>query len=753
MPVDTQAVATTAIALAGAGFGLYAMRKRRSSAEASEARLAAQEKELLALREKVAAQVSQEVELKVLREQIQQVSTSGFSTHGLAKGEVRGIDAMNQALWRMGALKHQPPSFKYFDPSLEEQKTVLMKEIKLPRAAQTHELCYEPKTRCLFISQMSNSVLVRIPVGPDGMLCDDQDAWNVGPVHPKTGEGVSGLHNISRSPHNPGCLWLSLQFQNTLLLLDAATMGVRQVIKCPQLLTRKDGSVLRVGGPHCVRECGQTGSLWVALKGSVPCHPQTTGSSQKSLAAAVSRVCCNPQAIKERIEAAKGLDGEAGGGGGEALEAIPEGFAVWRINPKRYDPKADMYGGTLFECEPSPPMLSITRDCNCYVAQDKAPAIARIDTKADKIEQLPIALPRPTDDQDDPNYPGYELQMTGPAIATAPDGAVWCSLLGGVGSLVRIDPVTGGKIRYELGNGSGEWMRSCRIIHLIFHQGERWFIFNGHKVRQPKANMLYLISSNLVDPEAINAITCIDFNVHVGSGWTAMSMRKEIALPTQNCCCHRIEIISDALTGHAHETVVVSELSESRIFQIQLYHIEVQDYLSEEHSVTPCGTTVLRYVPAGSNSKYSRCEEDKAQFMCALRRFVAETPREPDGSIRYPTRGDTPDDYPEEARPAVAQLLTFLKRARKMRNAKGGEECFFHQCHHEHNVGCAHAQETRKREAQYFQHMHVADPLSVADMLKGGDKGEAESASARRSSNLGLSLMSRFAMAAKNGRA
>jgi hypothetical protein len=33
-----------------------------------------------------------------------------------ARGEVRGIDAMNNALWRMGALKHRPPSFKYFDP-------------------------------------------------------------------------------------------------------------------------------------------------------------------------------------------------------------------------------------------------------------------------------------------------------------------------------------------------------------------------------------------------------------------------------------------------------------------------------------------------------------------------------------------------------------------------------------------------------------------------------------------------------------
>ena len=45
---------------------------------------------------------------------------------------------MNQALWKMGALKHAPPSFRYFDPTLDEQRATLMKEIKLPRATQTH---------------------------------------------------------------------------------------------------------------------------------------------------------------------------------------------------------------------------------------------------------------------------------------------------------------------------------------------------------------------------------------------------------------------------------------------------------------------------------------------------------------------------------------------------------------------------------------------------------------------------------------
>ena len=37
----------------------------------------------------------------------------------------------------------------------------------------------------------------------------------------------------------------------------------------------------------------------------------------------------------------------------------------------------------------------------------------------DRIEQMPVKMPSDN----------CTLQMTGPAIATAPDGAVWCSLL------------------------------------------------------------------------------------------------------------------------------------------------------------------------------------------------------------------------------------------------------------------------------------------------------------------------------------
>ena len=646
-------------------------------------KVAAQDAELQALRAQLDRQTAREAQLQA---ELDEIHCSGLSTHGRAQGETKGIDVMNQALWKMGALKHAPPSFRYFDPTLDEQRSTLMKEIKLPRAQQTHELCYEPLTRCLFISQMSNSVLVRIPVGPDGMLADDQDAWTVGPLHPTTGEGVSGLHNISRSWANPGCLWLSLQFANVLLLLDAATMGVRQVIRCPQLLTRADGSMVRIGGPHCVRECGQTGSIWVALKGSVPCHPQQQGSGSKSLAAAVGRVCCNPQAIRERmafLEAAAVLrsqgegagGGDGGGSGGGPSEAelaeLAEGYAVWRLKPARYDPAIKpAFGGTLFECEPSPPMVAIAADCNCYVPQDNTPAYARIDTRADTIEQVPIPLP-------DSNT----LPMTGPAIATAPDGAIWCSLLGGDASLLRIDAVTGQKSRYELGLGSGEWMRSCRFIHLAFHKASRWLMFppvNGWKVVDRSAHLLYLISSNLVDDTAINAITVITFVSGVGTGWTCMLQRKDFALPTQDCCCHRIELITDDHIPVEKETAVVSELSSSRVFQIQLQHLMTSpDFLHEKWHLETCEASgesivVYSYTPMigiGAKAAISRgvnavadslnSSKESPSYWTALFEYCATYPPLADGSIVLPMRREHLEpSFPAAAIPAAEKIET-----------------------------------------------------------------------------------------------
>lgn len=49
-----------------------------------------------------------------------------------------------------------------------------------------------------------------------------------------------------------------------------------------------------------------------------------------------------------------------------------------------------------------------------------------------------------------------------------------------------------------------------------------------------------------------------------------MFQRKDITLPTQDCCCHRIEVISDPdWLAPQKESIVVSMLSSSRLFQVR----------------------------------------------------------------------------------------------------------------------------------------------------------------------------------------
>ena len=124
-------------------------------------------------------------------------------------------------------------------------------------------------------------------------------------------------------------------------------MGVRQVIKVPSLLKRADGTAAKVGGPHCVRECGTSGHIWVALKGAVPCHPgeDLVQGGPKNLKAALNRVCCNPAALKQRMQTLSELGYDT---------PPPDAFAVWKLLPEAYNPK-DLngeLGGRLFECRP-----------------------------------------------------------------------------------------------------------------------------------------------------------------------------------------------------------------------------------------------------------------------------------------------------------------------------------------------------------------------------------------------------------------
>ena len=163
-----------------------------------------------------------------------------------ARGSDDGCNSLNLGKFAMGVLKHKPPQFDHFNPEKIEKMPVLMKEVKLPLADQTHEVCFDPVTQCIYVSQMSSSVLVRIPVSSEnGLLVDDQDAWTVGETN-EDGVGIGGLHNVSLSYAYPGCLWISLQFENTILLVEGKTMSVRSVMRVPTSYEHDDGNITRL---------------------------------------------------------------------------------------------------------------------------------------------------------------------------------------------------------------------------------------------------------------------------------------------------------------------------------------------------------------------------------------------------------------------------------------------------------------------------------------------------------------------------
>lgn len=461
-------------------------------------------------------------------------------------------NTMNDAMHAMGVLKHDPPDFHYFNPTENEQRPVHIKEVKLPHATETHEICYEPVSRCVFVSQMSNSVLVRIPVSStSGLLVDDQDAWRVGEANGE-GEGIGGLHNISLSMRHPGCLWLSLQFANTLILIEGATLKVREIVRVPTFLEVEGGPAKRIGGPHAIRECPLSGDIWVALKGAVSCHPappdeqenakSRTGAGAKRLQQAIERTCCSSASLKEYMAAmdARGYDCPP-----------PDGWAVWRLSPGKYDAEAADRGGVLYPCLGSPPMVAIDHAGNCWVAQDQNPELLRIDAKTGACHQFPVTFPA-----------GTTLKITGPAVGVAPNGDVWCTLLGTNNALLRVNARTKKTAIYEL--GGPDWAKTLRLIHMDFAT------VDGR-------NQLFLLASDLLDEDGVNAVVIVLFD----DKWEKILARRVVPLPTQDCSCHRVAVLQTGLKPH-HVSIVVTEMASSKIVQIMLQNLSVTTRVEEK---------------------------------------------------------------------------------------------------------------------------------------------------------------------------
>ncbi|KAF9186433.1 hypothetical protein BGZ51_002019 [Haplosporangium sp. Z 767] len=127
-------------------------------------------------------------------------------------------------------------------------------ENQLPLADQTHEVIKVPNSSIVLISQMSNSMLVKAKVDDNGVVKRFK-AFQLG-------QNTSALHGLATSQVFPGMVWLTLQKDNKLVLIDPK---VNSIHSAPKVL--KEISVPSPGnGPHYIGEYGD--ELWVSLQDS-----------------------------------------------------------------------------------------------------------------------------------------------------------------------------------------------------------------------------------------------------------------------------------------------------------------------------------------------------------------------------------------------------------------------------------------------------------------------------------------------------
>ncbi|KAF9149420.1 hypothetical protein BG015_008795 [Linnemannia schmuckeri] len=127
-------------------------------------------------------------------------------------------------------------------------------ENPLPPAVQTHEVIRVTDTNVILISQMSNSVLLKATVDDRGVITD------IGAF--QLGQNTSALHGLALSQRYPGKVWVTLQKDNKLVLLDPI---VNSTSKSPEVLKEIDVPAPGLG-PHYVGEYGD--ELWSTLQDS-----------------------------------------------------------------------------------------------------------------------------------------------------------------------------------------------------------------------------------------------------------------------------------------------------------------------------------------------------------------------------------------------------------------------------------------------------------------------------------------------------
>lgn len=187
----------------------------------------------------------------------------------------------------------------------------------------------------------------------------------------------------------------------------------------------------------------------------------------------------------------------------------------------------------LFRVPPTPVMCILDQDDNCWVVTDEDGSLTMIPHDAESSsDAINVKIPY--------HYSLYH--QTGPGLQIGPDGNPWFSVLNGEGLVGRVNRKTLKVTMFEL--HTQEWNPAPRICHISWD----------------KNNILYAISSDLLDKKAVNTL----FRIKFDKDFEQVIAQHELALPSQASCIHRIA----HLDGLAEPSVLVSELTKSQILQV-----------------------------------------------------------------------------------------------------------------------------------------------------------------------------------------
>lgn len=127
-------------------------------------------------------------------------------------------------------------------------------EYLMPVATETHEFARVPNSNFVLLTQMSDSELIKIELDPTTEEPIAFHSFRMG-----RNSTTSMLHGVWPSTVYPGMMWLSLQGENKLLLVDPG----KKLSTAP--IIKKTINIPAPGnGPHCVFEIGNR--VWAGLK-------------------------------------------------------------------------------------------------------------------------------------------------------------------------------------------------------------------------------------------------------------------------------------------------------------------------------------------------------------------------------------------------------------------------------------------------------------------------------------------------------